>query len=370
MKCSKCQTDAPPGAKFCVACGTRLRRTCGQCGHGAPPEASFCPECGARLAPRVTTPTAVEAASAEPAQSAASPASNAIAPQDAEFEERVRRIRQWEQRRSERRFRSRARGVAIAMTLAVVLIGVAWLAIPGRVAVEPIRVAGPPVRSAPVTDERNGRDNERRVSAPDSLTPGHARDVAATHSPAPAHTRDVVAMHSPAPAHTRDVVATVSQSERSPSPPLPGSAEAPASMKPPRSDTPSRPARATDRPLEAPASPGNRAKPEATLPPAPAAMIGPDTSDKREVSVRIATERLGDDHTAYTVQLHERDGQPVTDATVSIRGRRTDGVLVEATLVRTAEPGTYRAVIWRRRDITDTSLRIASVGRVQEVVLE
>jgi hypothetical protein len=90
-------------------------------------------------------------------------------------------------------------------------------------------------------------------------------------------------------------------------------------------------------------------------------MIGPDTSDKREVSVRIATERLGDDHTAYTVQLHERDGQPVTDATVSIRGRRTDGVLVEATLVRTAEPG---------RDITDTSLRIASVGRVQEVVLE
>ena len=89
----------------------------------------------------------------------------------------------------------------------------------------------------------------------------------------------------------------------------------------------------------------------------------------REVRVEIATESLGDGLTSYLVRLRERDGRPVTNATVSIRGRRADGAVLEAVLDRATEPGSYRAVVRRPSEFTDARLRVASVDRVQEVPL-
>ena len=81
-------------------------------------------------------------------------------------------------------------------------------------------------------------------------------------------------------------------------------------------------------------------------------------------------ERLERDLTAYTVRVHELDGDPVTRATVSIRGRGAHGSLVAVTLQRTKEPGAYRAVVKRATEVTAGRIRIATVGRVVEVPLE
>ncbi len=65
MQCSQCQSENPPGAKFCVECAHPLARRCAACGADAPPRAKFCPECAAPLtttsqaaapAPRSYTP--------------------------------------------------------------------------------------------------------------------------------------------------------------------------------------------------------------------------------------------------------------------------------------------------------------------------
>src|SRR5437867_903604 len=50
MKCSRCQHDSPPGAKFCAECGATLARDCTRCGARLPPGAKFCPECAQPLA--------------------------------------------------------------------------------------------------------------------------------------------------------------------------------------------------------------------------------------------------------------------------------------------------------------------------------
>jgi len=85
--------------------------------------------------------------------------------------------------------------------------------------------------------------------------------------------------------------------------------------------------------------------------------------------VEIATERLADGLTRYTVRLRERDGRPVTNATVSIHGRRADGAPVDTTLDRATEPGSYRAVGRFTGGITDGRLRVVSVDRVQDMPL-
>ncbi len=46
VRCPVCQAENPPGAKFCMECGTRLKRACPGCGHDLPGGARFCPECG------------------------------------------------------------------------------------------------------------------------------------------------------------------------------------------------------------------------------------------------------------------------------------------------------------------------------------
>jgi class 3 adenylate cyclase/tetratricopeptide (TPR) repeat protein/ribosomal protein L40E len=46
MKCTRCQKENPPQAKFCLQCGTRLTLACSRCGTELPGEAKFCLECG------------------------------------------------------------------------------------------------------------------------------------------------------------------------------------------------------------------------------------------------------------------------------------------------------------------------------------
>src|SRR5713226_7027786 len=63
MKCSQCQQENPPGAKYCVECGNTLARDCVQCGTRLPSGAKFCPECARPVAPAAT----LEARFASPA---------------------------------------------------------------------------------------------------------------------------------------------------------------------------------------------------------------------------------------------------------------------------------------------------------------
>src|SRR5689334_20534802 len=49
MYCSRCRTENPAGAKFCVECGAAMPLRCSQCGAELPPQAKFCPECGVAL---------------------------------------------------------------------------------------------------------------------------------------------------------------------------------------------------------------------------------------------------------------------------------------------------------------------------------
>lgn len=46
MKCSRCQHDNTPAAKFCEECAAPLIRTCVGCGTQLSASAKFCPECG------------------------------------------------------------------------------------------------------------------------------------------------------------------------------------------------------------------------------------------------------------------------------------------------------------------------------------
>src|SRR6059036_3125595 len=50
MKCSRCQHENPPQAKFCLECGARVTLTCTKCRSELPAGAKFCLECGAPVA--------------------------------------------------------------------------------------------------------------------------------------------------------------------------------------------------------------------------------------------------------------------------------------------------------------------------------
>lgn len=49
-RCPNCGTENPPGAQFCMRCGTPLARRCPNCGAENPRDAHFCLRCGAPLA--------------------------------------------------------------------------------------------------------------------------------------------------------------------------------------------------------------------------------------------------------------------------------------------------------------------------------
>ena len=49
MRCQKCSTENPQGAKFCIQCATPFQRRCQKCGFENPSEARFCAQCAAPL---------------------------------------------------------------------------------------------------------------------------------------------------------------------------------------------------------------------------------------------------------------------------------------------------------------------------------
>jgi class 3 adenylate cyclase/tetratricopeptide (TPR) repeat protein len=55
MKCPKCQTDLPDGAKFCKECGQKIEIVCPECAKSVPPDSKFCLECGYPLTPPAST---------------------------------------------------------------------------------------------------------------------------------------------------------------------------------------------------------------------------------------------------------------------------------------------------------------------------
>jgi class 3 adenylate cyclase len=58
MRCPRCDTDTPDGAKFCSECGIPLKSRCPQCGADVLPRAKFCAECGTPLTARTPAPSA------------------------------------------------------------------------------------------------------------------------------------------------------------------------------------------------------------------------------------------------------------------------------------------------------------------------
>jgi predicted ATPase/class 3 adenylate cyclase len=58
MRCSRCGSDTPEGAKFCIECGTPQRARCPQCGADTLPRARFCAECGTPLSGQPAVPPA------------------------------------------------------------------------------------------------------------------------------------------------------------------------------------------------------------------------------------------------------------------------------------------------------------------------
>jgi hypothetical protein len=260
--------------------------------------------------------------------------------EDLELEKAIERIRQGERRRRHRR-----RGVVAVVFVAilVVLVAGAWTVLrllhasPSAQVVTPPRV--PEAIATPTPPEPNAPPSvEQRAAAPQPAAPSDAPYIGALGG-LPETTADA------APEPERELP------ERRPSP---------------REETTRRPP-ARPLPRAPDVTPPRRELPEPIV--AARAPRARQESIDREVRVEIATEALGDGLTSYTVRLRERDGRPVTDATVSIRGRRADGALLEAMLDRAGEPGAYRAVVRRLSELTDARLRVASVDRVQEVPL-
>jgi predicted amidophosphoribosyltransferase len=49
LRCSKCDSDNPQGAKFCIDCAAPLANRCPKCGQENLPRAKFCADCATPL---------------------------------------------------------------------------------------------------------------------------------------------------------------------------------------------------------------------------------------------------------------------------------------------------------------------------------
>jgi len=318
MSCPVCGQTPPRGANFCFACGTSLARSCPRCQAGQSPDARFCPECGTRLPPG-------------PGEAADLPVETAVAasrprPDDEPeaLDEAVSHTRGggsgW-----------RVAGLALAFLLVLIILAGAgvWLRAGqrpvSRVPASAARVVAP---EPPVAPEP--------LVAPESLT-----TASAPSSP--------IGPGSEEPASER----RSRQRSEAAGPALP-ERPADASARPvaPRAATPSLPPRPSSF-AESPAASPRAARP------------GAEVSDVR---IEIAAERRPGGVTDYSVRLRERDGTPVSGAAVSVRGQRPDGVLVEASLDPTAEPGVYQASL-RVAEISGARLRVAREDRVEDMPL-
>ena len=61
MRCPRCQSQNPEGARFCEECGARLELACPNCGEAVTPGKKFCASCGTPVTPqpavRLPSPT-------------------------------------------------------------------------------------------------------------------------------------------------------------------------------------------------------------------------------------------------------------------------------------------------------------------------
>ena len=70
----------------------------------------------------------------------------------------------------------------------------------------------------------------------------------------------------------------------------------------------------------------------------------------------------------YTVRVSRRDGEPVRDADVRLRGIMSDGSLVEARLDPASEPGVYRSLVaFSPRGPRGLTVRVARSDGIVEV---
>jgi hypothetical protein len=331
MICPLCEQAAPRGANFCFACGTSLARACPECRAGQSPDARFCPECGTDLGSG-TEPNAAGQPEPEPA-----PRHDAEMLDDAALEEAIERVRRRESRR-------RIATVAGAMLLILLLLG--GMALWMRTSPPALERAAGPLRP---TEPLRPAEPVRPTEPERSTEPVRPAEPARPAEPPPAPVAATPAMPAPVPS--------------APSQPRPEVAEPPAPTGPALPARESLPA--TSR------SPRVARAPEPVTPRPPVEREGPAALPDRargDVRVEVTARRLGEGVTFYTVSLRERDGAPVTAAEVSIRGRRTDGELVEAALDATTDPGVYRAAL-RISDVRGARLRVASAGRIQEAPL-
>lgn len=375
MSCPACGQAAAPEARFCVACGGPLGLRCPRCAAVPPPAAQFCPACGARLVPEAGQPApAPSSGPSTPTTAERSIPTTDDPLEDFELEEAIERIRRGEQRRRERRG-----GLAITVVVAAlaVLVGATWLVVSGRHAAGPLRAAEPTpgAADAPATSEPGVRRDGDLVAVPESAT-REAGDVSATvaevERQAPPAAAEIERKPLP-PSPREEVASPPAPRPELPRPPAPrqdvASPAAPRQEPPrapaPRQDVASPPARARSGAPDV--KPPQPERPPTESPSSPSFRARADWD--REMVVEIATERLADGLTRYIVRLRERDGRPVTNATVSIHGRRADGAPVDTTLDRAAEPGSYRAVGRFTGGIIDGRLRVVSVDRVQDMPL-
>ena len=329
MTCPACGETAPLDAKFCIACGAWLGRTAAECAHTRPSEARFCPECGAGVRARADEGTVAQVSNVAGASRTAG--------DDLEFENALQRHREWTprhyeewaRRHNEQRVRTTERRITLALTVAVGLPLVAtWLLLPADVAVRPVGVdTVPQAPDVTATSARSDSMDGEGDGLPVDQPPRRSASADDTPLKAPALT---------------------------PEPP----------------EDPRRPSRRGDAASGQRNARAPQEKPVQRDVRLPVSPSGSEASKDRPVAVYVKRQPLEGGLTAYTVQLFEPGGQPSTTATVSLRRRGADGALIESTLEKAEEPGAYRTIVARDNDIADRRLRIAGVGRVQEVPIE
>jgi class 3 adenylate cyclase/tetratricopeptide (TPR) repeat protein len=74
INCSACETDNPPGAKFCMSCGTVLESRCSSCAEPLGEGARFCMACGTPVAPATSAQPGPGTAEAAPLPAPSPPA--------------------------------------------------------------------------------------------------------------------------------------------------------------------------------------------------------------------------------------------------------------------------------------------------------
>jgi hypothetical protein len=218
--------------------------------------------------------------------------------------------------------------------------------VPSATAAAP--ATAPEAAAPPVETPATVTNKEIRVG----VTSGEPRSASPAPSASPAE-----------PAAPRDAVAAAVTAPESGSQ-LP---ERPAASVPAPSRVVPEPGAPPER--ASPRSPGPSRRgtlPDRRTPPLVRSVMG----DLNVVVARDPDRVVSGQPTSYTVRLTSASGSLVTEADVAVRGRMSDGSLVQAPLAPTADPGTYHGVlVFSPHGPWDLRLRIARRGSTVEVPL-